>query len=476
MTTRLAFATALLAAAAGCGTITQSDPDASPSAPDADPTAPDADPTAPDADPTAPDAAPGEPDAMPDPTSARVTVLTLARDGRPQVGAAVVFADPGNSRVQRLTTGDDGSVVADVQPGAGVTVVWTTATGARLLTVLDVRPGDDLVVGEAGRVTPPSTQRTPELSIVPFDTTSPMTLYTRCSSTGTAVAANRTTATARITAGCDAPGLNDDFILAVRPSGGTTRISRLFDVAQDAERRELSGWSVVADMAVNLTNLPDDIGQLIVSRHLRRGGFPFLYQVGLLSDAPVGATTVNVDLGALVAGSDMLMEVSLKRTSQPTQSQHLRDLRAPNSSYGFDAGQTLLPWFQPGVFDPATRRLEWSLAGSNPFDLLYVDARYTRGTGPTARSFEWRVVAPTSTGSFTLPELPAEVGDVLPRAGDVAWLGEGYLLEAADRTYRDLVGRFDVDQLSWFNDAGPGIGPRAITSRFACGTRACSGI
>jgi hypothetical protein len=474
MTTRLALAFALLAVAAtGCGAGDGNAVDAGPGI-DADPGsadagAPDAVPV--DAEPTAPDAAP---DATPVPTAARVTVLTLARDGLPQIGAAVVFADPDGGPVTRRVTGADGTASADIARGASVTVVWATTTGARLLTITDLEPGDDLVVGEPARAPAPPSNRDVVLSFFPHEML-PAKVYSRCNDLGVAVPGTATSATVRISGRCDAAGVNDDFVL-VTTVGNTNYVSTLLDVPQ-AESHDMPGFGGADDMMMTLVNLPDDLAKVSAWRRLRRGGHPFLAKSALTLDAPVGALTLPIDLGGLVAGDDMLMNTSFTRASSPRHTQHVRDVQAPSSSYGFDAAEVLLPWFQPGVFDPAARRLEWSLSDGRPFDMLVIGARYTRGSGSSERSFDWLVVTASSTGSYVLPALPTDlVGDILPAAGDVAWIAEGDLFEATDRTYRDLVQRFDVDQPSWFVDEGPGIGPRTVYSHVACGGRACPGM
>jgi hypothetical protein len=468
MTTRLALAFALLAVAAtGCGAGDGNAVDAGPGI-DADTGSADA--GAPDAVPV--DAEPTAPDAAPVPTAARVTVLTLARDGLPQIGAAVVFADPDGGPVIRRVTGADGTASANIAPGASVTVVWATTTGARLLTITDLEPGDDLVVGEPRNVTPPTGNRDVVLSFVPYENRA-MYAFTRCSPSGQSVSANQMSALMRFQARCDAAGANDDFVLRAQV-GTTNYASYLFDVPQAASQ-ELPGFTVVDDMAMTLANLPDDIGRMGTQRSLRRGGQPFLNQGGVLLDAPVGAATMYIDLGTLVAGDDMVMTTSIKRASQLWQSMGVREALAPSSSYGFDAAETLLPWFQPGVFDPATRRLAWSLSHDKPFDLLWINAAYTRGSGSEERSFRWRIVTASSTGTFELPALPVGlVGDVLPAAGDVAWLQEGRLVDASNRTYRDLVQRIDLDP--YLNAEAVTIGTRTVDSTFTCAARACPGI
>jgi hypothetical protein len=472
MTTRLALAFALLAVAAtGCGAgdgnAVDAGPDIDVDPGSADAGAPDAVPV--DAEPTAPDAAP---DATPAPTAARVTVLTLARDGLPQIGAVVVFAGPGDSPTTHRVTGADGTASAPISSGASVTVVWATPGGARLLTITDLEPGDDLMVGEPRSVTPPTGFRDVVLSFVPYENRA-MYAFTRCSPSGQSVSANQMSALMRFQARCDAAGANDDFVLRAQV-GTTNYASYLFDVPQAASQ-ELPGFTVVDDMAMTLANLPDDIGRIGTQRSLRRGGQPFLNQGGVLLDAPVGAATMYIDLGTLVAGDDMVMTTSIKRASQLRHTMGVREVLAPSASYGFDAAETLLPWFQPGVFDPATRRLAWSLSADKPFDLLWIDAVYTRGSGSEERSFRWRIVTASSTGSFELPALPIElVGDVLPAAGDVAWLGEGRIVEVSNRTYRDLVQHIDLEP--YLRAEADPIGTRLVDSAFGCGSRACPGI
>jgi hypothetical protein len=464
MTIRRALASVLLVVASGCGSDSDGVPD-----PGADAAGTDGDPGAPDAPPGAPD---GPPDAPPAPTTARVTVLTLANDERPQVGAVVVFADRDGAPVTRRFTGDDGTASAAIAPGASVTVVWATTRGARLLTITDLEPGDDLVVGQPARAPVPPNNRDVVLSFLTYEMF-PAKVYSRCNDLGVAVPGTATTATIRITGRCDAPGANDDFVL-VTTVGNTNYVSTRLDVPQ-ADSHYMPGFGWADDMAMTLVNLPDDLATVTARRMLRRGGHPFLTQSALTLDAPVGALTLPIDLGGLVAGDDMEMRTTVTRASAPTQSISVRDVLAPNSSYGFDAGETFLPWLEPGGFDPATRRVAWSLSADTPFDLLLVDTQYRRGRGTSQRDFSWRVVTSSSTAGVTLPALPPEiVGDVLPVAGDLAWLVEGRIVEISDRTYRDLVPRIDLDP--YLDEEATVVGSRAVTSQFVCGGRPCAGL
>jgi hypothetical protein len=89
-------------------------------------------------------------DSSPDATPTGLVSVTVLEAGQPVAGAAVVFSDPDGHVVSTSTTGPDGKAAETLAAGSSVTCDPTFGTGTThaLLTIFDVQPGDQLVMGD----------------------------------------------------------------------------------------------------------------------------------------------------------------------------------------------------------------------------------------------------------------------------------------------------------------------------------------
>ena len=115
-------------------------------------------------------------------------------------------------------------------------------------------------------------------------------------------------------------------------------------------------------------------------------------------------------------------------------------------TYGLDVGGTLLPWLDQPTFDLPTRKLTVPVITTGTTadkpDLFYAEVTYSRTVGTTTSDFLWLVFA-EAPADITLPELPAEVGDLMPKAGDSIGGVFASMFEADTLTSWDAV-RADV--------------------------------
>jgi hypothetical protein len=224
-------------------------------------------------------------------------------------------------------------------------------------------------------------------------------------------------------------------------------------------------------MPVSMTNIPDGTQRIQLHRLLRRGRNPFFDSSAFKFDSIGTALTMSLPGGSLQVGDDMLLDTTVFAT--PLSSTHIiHDVRPVGSSYGLDLGAVMLPTIQPAPFNAASGTTAWTLRGTPPpVDAIVITTSYSRGAG-AENQYEWRVIAPTSAGSFKFPDLPESVGPVEPKAGDTGYVREGRLIEIEGKTYRDLVNRLDVDSDRQAEDDQ--VASRARVSRFDCGTHACS--
>jgi hypothetical protein len=67
----------------------------------------------------------------------------------------------------------------------------------------------------------------------------------------------------------------------------------------------------------------------------------------------------------------------------------------------------------------------------------------------------WRVIAPGGTTALTLPTLPTDLEELLPRATDVTYNGTVVLVASTDHEYRQVRQEIDIDYSNWIYGSGP---------------------
>jgi hypothetical protein len=87
------------------------------------------------------------PSSPPRPTPVGRATVRVFDDGQPAVGRSVVFHDPNGEVIALTKTDKEGRAAGPVDRGSMVTVADTSSM-TKLLTIRDVEPGDDLMVGE----------------------------------------------------------------------------------------------------------------------------------------------------------------------------------------------------------------------------------------------------------------------------------------------------------------------------------------
>ena len=96
-----------------------------------------------------------------------------------------------------------------------------------------------------------------------------------------------------------------------------------------------------------------------------------------------------------------------------------------STTFGLDADATLLGWLGKPTLDVATGNVtmpyDQSTTTKDASDISFVVLTYQRPPamdGGTTQGFEW-IYFQQTPGNFTLPQLPPELGDVNPKAGDI---------------------------------------------------------
>ena len=404
-----------------------------------------------DPDATPPDSTPIQADANPR-GPVQVTVLTMDRDERPYEGATVVFVEADGTVVARKTSDAAGHASADMLPGASVTVAWLRADGARLVTLLDVDPGDEILVGgRKGRDFGTMTATT-QVTIAPQPGAMYHYVYTSC---GTLYYADANQPqNIQWYAGCQ--GDNRDYLaVAIDPNSNAVRSSVVMNQQPSATVSIPGSWQYAPTFRGSYTNIPSTVGSLNLERRLRSNGWDAYYSSGY---AQVTGAAAAIEIPYTPNALDDMRLTTQIYPVPPGQggiyyqNQMIRAVRQPGSSYGVDLGSLLLPWVGQPTLDVNTRMITWPQQGTGGTpDAGVIDMYYYRmvpppgGGNPVYQYYSWRVIAPGLTSPLTLPQLPAEVGDIGPKTGDMGGGGALSLIQVEDQDYPDLRKRLDLD-------------------------------
>lgn len=349
----------------------------------------------------------------------QVTVLDPSGSGAPAVGANVVFHGPDGALVKRIGTDTNGKASAEVLAGARVTAITVlNGTQYRIKTVLDVRPGDDIVLGEK-----PLDATVVGTLNVTLPAHADATIYQVSSPCGIAGA---TAEAGKPPPVISLPILNHckrattelsvlAFNAAVAPVGGLSRQGVGF-LTSSAIDLTAQVYAALPTFTSTYSNLDPAISGLSVGRTVPDGA-------GVSVSANVTRTdTTQSVVVARALGSSARVSTRLSGVGRAFQDIR-QDISGAAATYGLDAQAQLLPWLPAPSFDAATATLKLptdttGTSDAKP-DAVRVTVSYAR-TNPNTQvttSFNWVLFAP-DTADIVLPGLPAEVGDIAPTAAD----------------------------------------------------------
>lgn len=387
---------------------------------------------------------PGEP-LYPDRGPVRVTVLhPIGVGGQRVVGASVAFLDANGTRVDLVETDVHGQAEADVPPGSSVTSVALEDGAYQILTVLDVQPGDDLLLGIT------KDDRDPFLGT--FTVAFPA--YTEVMPTSYTVAGPCGTATSdRPAAGAPPPA---QVTLRVR---GSCKVDEMELVVQanDADYEPIavlaqSGVAFVPNGSTTIGGTYESPHTLTVSyinvhRSITGMGMwrtvPNSAGLTAYADAvpPMEIQTMTVT-GAI--GSGALVDTGVDNAAGAHQLVR-QAVSAYASAYALDLDATLLPWLGKPMIDAATGQIHIPRSSTGTTtdqpDFVRLTATYERAdpTSGSQTSFTWTVLSPTT--DFSLPYLPYQVRNVMPTASDKVTMTAFALESTALESYGDAVRR-----------------------------------
>ena len=362
-------------------------------------------------------------DAAPDaPTRGEVTVHVLSQqgDGLPLAGAIVLFFESDGTEAGRATTGGDGTATAEVGQGAYVTVVvLESATSARLVTVVDVAPLDEITVGRAAYGYYSAQTGTMTITVPAYGPATgygvngdcmygytpappaPMSsyIYEGCPTTTDAIAE------AYFTGGSVYLGANNVTI------GGTYNFG--------------GSWSYPQQFTASLTHVPDEIGSINLTREVISGVNSIYQNYTYLENPPITTALTTPYPGTV--GDATIIRTNFYQAGTLGVQQHINKVAGSAASFGYDLGDALIPWWtqEPVIDGP---NVTWTTIGGGAPDAIVLDLGAYENVTPN-RSAAWQVVLPPDRTSFTLPPLPDDLAALWLSGTGINYYTEGAMIE-----------------------------------------------
>jgi len=375
-----------------------------------------------------------------------VTVLTTTGNGAPDSTAKVLFQDPDGVVVSDSAVDAMGHAQAMLPRGGTVSAIRITADptnlAASITTTLGVKPGDDLTFGLKPYATNTTqggaTMMTATFPLVAGATNyrfytpcglspamgSPVTLIFRDTCHGAMFDLLATTS-----AGTPLVPMFLFLTNVAYQSGGSFAVSSLFNP--------------MANFTVNMTNIPDPVSGMNVSRTTLLNNTPAGSISASVQGDPAGSASAVVPFPQGV-GTRSELSITMGRDDTMMVQRHEAHTATLGTSATVDLGQQKLPWFT-NLTQTATGATWTMVAPGDPPDGMMVSwsGGWNDGTRPVA--ITWLVAQPAAMAGMTLPRLPAAYAMIDPGQQTVAVTPSSGTMYMAD--YDNVAGYDQLRQM-----------------------------
>jgi hypothetical protein len=351
---------------------------------------------------------------------ANAVKLTVTRNSAAVVNVAVFFQDPSSALIEQKLTDETGVAWALMPDGGFVTAIEKRGDGLyELSTFAGATSGDALQLAfaaSAGQKSWPF-----KLAFPPATNGVHYQIYTSCGDEQLGIddpgSAAPDTNIVSLT-GCD-DGVADFVIMAQDVNGvptGETLVAEGVTLPApptggmaDASPPQYNTLTLPGPFGpfethtLSYSNLSDAVDSLTVYQAIPATRRAF----GAGDVAPRSGTTASTTLQMPAGATTMLTVTTANKAGQKGQ-QSRYDWGAASTTYTLDAATaTLPPYASSPTFDPATRTVTWTEgSGSVQPDAIRAHIHGYRDDIPAGTSWGWRIVAPRTGTSITLPQLP----------------------------------------------------------------------
>jgi hypothetical protein len=387
------------------------------------------------------DGDPGDPAAP-----VTVTVLATTGNGAPDLAAKVLFQDPDGAVVSDTAVDAMGHAQAMLPRGGTVSAIRITADpinlAASITTTLGVKPGDNLTFGLKPYATS-NNQGGATMMTATFPLASGAASYRFYTPCGLSPAA-----TSPVTLNFRDSCHGAMFDLLATTSAGAPPVPMFLFISNVSYQgggsfAVASPFNPMASFTVNMTNIPDPVSSINVSR------------TTLLNNTPAGSTSASVQGDPAGTASAVLpfpqgvgtrseLSITMGRDDATIVQRHEAHTAALGTSATVDLGQQKLPWFT-NLAQTATGATWTMVAAGDPPDGMMVNwsGGWNDGMRPVAIS--WLVAQPAAMTGMTLPRLPAAYAMIDPGQQTVAVQPSSVTMYMAD--YDNVAGYDQLRQM-----------------------------
>lgn len=344
--------------------------------------------------------------------------------GVADANAIVIFSGADNTVLQQGKVNAQGEAEATVPAGSTVQTlqVLTLDTGAKrvfIMTFHDVKPGDVLNAGVPRSLPGPRTTSTTMTGSFTPNQSYTQTYHTECDATSPTASPFAFT----FYEGCHGDTID---ILGIQTSTLTPPTPSRYAVTRapyaSAGMITLNAnWQPMANFVATMTNLPDDITNLTISRStfMRAGvAAPIASQSSALGDPAAGAAAASI-LYAPGVGVRAAVTASLTKGARGTFANQQYEVQTADigSSETIDYNELSVPWVSPMTYSAAERKLSWTetASGSGAPDVRIAGFafRFVRDN-TTYNITSYDISPPSATASVVATALPAAYAEFDP--------------------------------------------------------------
>lgn len=381
----------------------------------------------------------GAPDA-PAHGPAQVTVYDPSNPAVPVVGVPVVFIEADGTVVGRPVTDTAGIATSSVHANATATAVIPQNGETTMMTVTGVQPGDHIILGNSFSTSSGSAAFT-----VTYPAYSGATGYYvvgPCGYYGTTALSYAMT----VYDYCKQSTM-DIVIIAYNSSGPIAYLEKPNVAYVAGGSASVSGtYLLPGTFNASYTNIDASLNTT--------NSFDYTRYTPAVDGFGTGNTGTPAN-GMLNLSGQAFNTQSSSVQTRITKGNNVgfvvQGMAGNATSYSMDVGATLLPFVGPVTPDFANHKLAVTVdttgTSNDPVDLSYLLFSYNRPNGSAGTlQFRWYVLG-NQAGDVTLPQLPIEVGDVMPQPTDNYTNVFVVLLESSALTW-DMVRSAPFDTIS----------------------------
>lgn len=349
-------------------------------------------------------------DASPSPL-VKATALTTLGDGLPDLTAKILFQDASGGVVLDDRVDSAGHQQANLPMGGSVSAIrivsdTPTTLSVAITTITGVKPGDDLTFGvkPPGTITNQGEQTSMTATFAGVPAAGSYTFYTACGTSS--AAADATTVTLNFRDSCH----GDTFDLLAIASGGTLTAPMSLEwtnipYVSGGSFTIPGGFAAMATWTVNMTNVPDPVSSLTVTRSSLIDNAVVAAQSSATVDPPAGAfmTTVPFTAGF---GTRSQVVISMARPDATVSQTFAVRTSTLAPSVSVDLGKQQLPWLKDLALKPDGGAWTTVVPGDQPDGMVTFWGGSWSARTQTV-TVAWRVVHPVAPAGMTLPRLPA---------------------------------------------------------------------